>query len=89
MLGGGILESRDELIRLRKAQGFTQREVAEALGITTSYFGMIELGKRTPNLEIAKKIAEFFGEPLEHLFFNQENNKMLFSDRDATLERTG
>lgn len=55
---------------LRKVRGKKrQREVAEAVGITTSYYGMIEKGVRNPSLNLAKRIADFYCEKLEDLFF--------------------
>jgi len=51
---------RDELIKRRKAAGKKQKDVAELFGITTSYYGMIELGVRTPRLELALDISAHF-----------------------------
>ncbi len=59
---------RTELIRLREAKRLTQRDVAEAVGITQSYYGMIEAGVRTPRLRLALKIAEVFKTNAEAIF---------------------
>ena len=52
-LGGQIRE-------LRKNAGFTQEQLAEALGVTTGAVHKWESGKATPELEMLVDIAEFF-----------------------------
>lgn len=60
------------LKKLRKERNLKQREVAKAIGITTSYYGMIEIGTRRPSLNLAIKISRYFNlsieEVFEHLF---------------------
>lgn len=51
----------DESIRsLRKQSGFTQMQLAEALGVSVSAVHKWESGKATPELEMLVDIAEFF-----------------------------
>ncbi|PRX40899.1 helix-turn-helix protein [Planifilum fimeticola] len=47
------------------------------INITISYYGMIEQGVRTPNLELALAIADLFEKPVRKIFFEQINNEML------------
>ncbi len=49
--------------------GFSQRQVAEAVGISQSSYAMIEGGHRHPRKEIEKKLADFFGVTVDELFF--------------------
>ncbi|MEX2547287.1 MAG: helix-turn-helix transcriptional regulator [Chloroflexota bacterium] len=42
----------------RLARGMTQRDLADAVGITVPYMSKIEAGKETPTDEKIKKIAE-------------------------------
>lgn len=58
----------NNLKELRKKHNLKQREVAENLGITTSYYGMIELGKREPSLSLAIKISRYFNLSVEEVF---------------------
>lgn len=46
----------------------SQQDVAKSIGITASYYGMIENGVRTPNLIIAYKISRFFDGTIEDIF---------------------
>ncbi|EEL13823.1 hypothetical protein bcere0016_56170 [Bacillus cereus 95/8201] len=54
-------EKREEYpVRLaRKKTGLKQREVAEALGISRSYYATIESRLRVPSLKVALAISEF------------------------------
>ena len=74
---------RNTLIALRRQRNWLQKDVVENLRrkfgikITVSYYGMIEQGVRTPNLELAIAIAELFGQSVREVFFDKENNKLL------------
>jgi putative transcriptional regulator len=46
-----------------------QSDIAEAVGITASYYGMIENGLRNPSLEVAKKLSNYFNVPTDQIFF--------------------
>lgn len=46
----------------RKAQNKTIKEVAEAVGISTSYLSKIENMQVNPRLEVLQKIADYYGE---------------------------
>jgi putative transcriptional regulator len=46
----------------------TQQELAERIRVTRQTVNAIELGKYSPSLEAAFRIAEVFGEPLESVF---------------------
>ncbi|ABY92010.1 MAG: helix-turn-helix transcriptional regulator [Thermoanaerobacter sp.] len=72
---------RKKLKELRIKNNLLQKDVAEVIGITPSYYGMIEQGVRTPTLPVAKKIAEFFNSTIEELFFEDVNNIMLSDKR--------
>ena len=60
---------RNEIRRLRFEHGeMTQQELAEKIGVTRQTVNAIELGKYSPTLEAAFRIAEVFGLPLESVF---------------------
>ena len=46
----------------------TQQELADKVGVTRQTINAIELGKYSPSLEMAFKIAEVFGVPLDEVF---------------------
>ena len=51
----------EKLHTLRKQNHWTQGELAEKLGLSTSAVGMYERGQREPNLETLVAIADTFG----------------------------
>ncbi len=65
---------RNEIRRLRFEHGeMTQQELAERIDLTRQTVNAIELGKYSPSLEAAFRIAAVFGEPLEGVFHYSEN----------------
>lgn len=58
----------NKLKELRIQSKLPQKAVAKAVGITTSYYGMIELGVRKPNLSLAIELAKFFNTSVEAIF---------------------
>jgi len=59
----------NEIRRLRFENGeMTQQELAEKIGVTRQTVNAIELGKYSPSLEVAFRIAAVFGKPLEAVF---------------------
>lgn len=60
---------RNDIRKLRFAHGeMTQQALADAIGVTRQTVNAIELGKYSPSLEAAFRIAAVFGLPLESVF---------------------
>ncbi|MBM4183622.1 MAG: helix-turn-helix transcriptional regulator [Gemmatimonadetes bacterium] len=60
---------RNRIRRLRfDHQEMTQQELADRVGVTRQTVNAIELGKYSPSLEVAFRIAGVFGVPLEQAF---------------------
>lgn len=57
----------EKLVNLRAEK--TQREVAEAVGISTSALAMYESGQRIPRDEVKVRLARYFGASIEEIFF--------------------
>jgi putative transcriptional regulator len=59
----------NKIRRLRFDHGeMTQQELAERIGVTRQTVNAIELGKYSPSLEVAFRIANVFGVPLDQVF---------------------
>ena len=55
--------------KLRFEHGeMTQQALAERIGVTRQTVNAIELGKYSPSLEVAFRIAVVFGKPLDDVF---------------------
>lgn len=64
---------RNEIRRLRFEHGeMTQQQLAEKINLTRQTVNAIELGKYSPSLEAAFRIAAVFGKPLEAVFHYSE-----------------
>ncbi|MBN2170438.1 MAG: helix-turn-helix transcriptional regulator [Candidatus Krumholzibacteriota bacterium] len=50
------------------ADGMTQQELAERVGVTRQTIISIEKGKYKPSVELALRLARVFGAPVEDLF---------------------
>ena len=58
--------------KLKALRGMkTQKEVAEQLKITKSALAMYERDERIPRDEIKVRIAEYYGESVQSLFYTQ------------------
>ena len=55
------------LKRLRKERFFSQKDIANYLGITRQAIASYELGKREPDYEILKKLADYFNISVDYL----------------------
>lgn len=44
--------------KIRKGMKMTQEDLAEKVGVSTTYIGFIEQGRYAPSLEILEKIAK-------------------------------
>jgi len=58
----------NRLRELRDAQGWSQGELAERLGVSRQTVNALETGKYDPSLPLAFRIARLFGEAIEMIF---------------------
>jgi putative transcriptional regulator len=66
---------RNTIRRLRfDHDEMTQQQLAERIGVTRQTVNAIELGKYSPSLEVAFRIAAVFSVPLDQVF-QYENNQ--------------
>lgn len=60
---------------LKKLRGNLPRcVVAKAVGISVSALGMYEQGRRIPRDEIKVKLSNFYGVPVEEIFFTHNTH---------------
>lgn len=64
------MESRIQ--ELRKSSRITQEELAEAVGVTRQTIISLENGKYNASLQLAHRIARFFGLSIEDIFLFEE-----------------
>jgi len=61
-----------DIREFRKRAGFTQEELADALGVSRQTIISIERGRYVPSLPLALKIAKFFGCSTDDMFKLEE-----------------
>lgn len=59
---------------LRKKLGWSQELLAEKTGVSAPYITQIEVGKRTPSLDIVEKLASALGVEYKTLFDTNNDN---------------
>ena len=57
---------------LRGERGWTQQELAEAVGVSRQSINSIERNRYTPSLPLALKFAQVFERPTEDIFSLEE-----------------
>jgi DNA-binding XRE family transcriptional regulator len=65
------LPIQNRITVLRAERGLSRQQLADALGINYQTVGYLERGDYNPSLELAFRIAEYFGLPLEAVFSRQ------------------
>lgn len=53
---------------LRRDKGISRKELAETIGVNFQTVGYLEREEYNPSLDLAFKISEFFGLPVELIF---------------------
>ena len=59
---------RNRVKELRDARGWTQQELAEAVGVSRQSINSIERNRYVPSLELALTFARVFALPTDELF---------------------
>ena len=58
---------------LRKQHNITQEDMAKAVGVTRQTIISLENGKYNASLQLAHKIASYFGTTIERVFIFEED----------------
>ena len=63
----GQIVNQIRILRFQNGE-MTQQELADKVGVTRQTINALEAAKYSPSLELAFKIADVFGKPLEEVF---------------------
>ena len=53
---------------LRAERHLTRQQLADAVGVNSQTVGFLERGDYSPSLDLAMRLSEFFGLPIEAIF---------------------
>lgn len=82
-----VLHNR--LTVLRAERGLSRQALADALGVNVQTIGYLERGEYNPSLDLALRIAETFGLPVEAVFSREPFKPMSEQLYRATGEPIG
>ena len=76
---------RAYLRQLRMEFGMTQQDVADCIGVSKQYYGMIENGERKQkmDIEMATKLAKLFDVPLELIVTREQELRLQTEEATA------
>lgn len=57
-----------QIQKIRKLKGLTQEQLAENVGVSTTWIGYIETGYKKPNLKLLYKIARVLDVKVKDIF---------------------
>ena len=63
---------KNRLEELRKERGLKQEELAAALAVSRQTIGSLENGRYNPSIQLAFRIARYFGLLVEDIFIDEE-----------------
>lgn len=59
---------RTNIRELREIRNMSQKKLGELVGVSRQTINYIELGKTSPKITVALKIAKIFNTPVEEIF---------------------
>ncbi len=64
---------KNRIESIRKERGIRQEEFAKALGVSRQTISSLENGRYNPSIQLAFKIARYFGMTIEEVFIYEED----------------
>ena len=91
MVPGGGTKLHNRIAVLRAERGLSRSDLADALDINFQTIGYLERGDFNPSLELAFKISEYFGLPIEAIFSRKPFRPLseeIYGKRDSSRKST-
>ena len=63
---------KNRVEEIRKARGIRQEDFAKAMGVSRQTISSLETGRYNPSINLAYKIAKYFGMIIEEVFIFEE-----------------
>jgi len=79
----------EQLKQIRKANGFTQQSLADAVGIERSTYASYETGRNKPDVLLLKRIANVFGVSSDFILEIDTSKNLNMSDVNVSYGKNG
>jgi len=66
---------KNRLEQLRRERGIRQEELADAMAVSRQTISSLENGRYNPSIELAFRLARYFGLSIEEIFLYEEGSK--------------
>ena len=66
---------KNRIEEIRKAKGIRQEDFAKAMGVSRQTISSLETGRYNPSINLAYKIARYFGMIIEEVFIFEEESE--------------
>jgi len=66
----------NRILVLRKERNITRQKLAEEIGVNFQTIGYLEREEYNPSLDLAIKLSEYFGLPVEFIFSTEPKKPM-------------
>ena len=66
---------KNRVEEIRRARGIRQEDFAKAMGVSRQTISSLETGRYNPSINLAYKIAKYFGMIIEEVFIFEEDEK--------------
>lgn len=77
----------ENLRKIRKSKGLSQRELAERISSDPSYVNRVEIGKLNPSIAVIERIADVLECSLDYLVKGINNQSEIFIHDKALVEK--
>ena len=66
---------KNRIEEIRKERGIRQEEFAKAMGVSRQTISSLENGRYNPSIQLAFKLARYFGLTVEDIFIDEEEEQ--------------
>lgn len=63
---------KNKIVEIRNSMGIKQDELAKAMGVSRQTISSLENGRYDPSIQLAYKLAKYFGMKIEEVFIFEE-----------------
>lgn len=63
---------KNRIVEIRNSKGIKQDELAKAMGVSRQTISSLENGRYDPSIQLAFKLAKYFGMKIEEVFIFEE-----------------